>query len=80
MSGRVLDGEIEVVPIPERRPEKMGEEKAEKTAPAKPSGEIKVWRCKVCGYLCARPVPPETCPICKVGRERFEEFVFRKGL
>jgi rubrerythrin len=40
------------------------------------SGEIKVWRCRVCGYLCARPEPPETCPICKVSRERFEEFKF----
>jgi ferredoxin-thioredoxin reductase catalytic chain len=34
-----------------------------------------VWRCKVCGYLCARPTPPLTCPICKVGRERFERFM-----
>ena len=24
-----------------------------------------VWRCKVCGYLCAREGPPEICPICK---------------
>jgi ABC-type ATPase with predicted acetyltransferase domain len=22
-----------------------------------------VWRCKVCGYLCARDGPPEVCPI-----------------
>ena len=38
------------------------------------TGEIKVWRCRVCGYLCARTEPPEVCPICKVGRERFELF------
>lgn len=37
---------------------------------------IRVWRCKVCGYLCARAGPPETCPICKVSRERFEPFEF----
>ena len=80
MSRRVLDGGVEVVPIPERRPEEMGEETAKKAAGAKTSGEIKVWRCKVCGYLCARPGPPETCPICKVGRERFEQFTFSKGL
>ena len=35
---------------------------------------IPVWRCKVCGYLCARPQPPLKCPICKVDRDRFERF------
>ncbi len=35
-----------------------------------------VWRCKVCGYLCARDSAPEVCPICKATKERFEEFVF----
>jgi len=34
-----------------------------------------VWRCRVCGYLCARDKPPEICPICKVGKERFERFM-----
>jgi len=38
--------------------------------------EIRVWRCKVCGYLCARKGPPEVCPICKVTRDRFEPFEF----
>lgn len=33
-----------------------------------------VWRCKVCGYLCARDNPPELCPICKATKERFERF------
>lgn len=33
-----------------------------------------IWRCKVCGYLCARPEPPEICPICKVKKDRFERF------
>lgn len=33
-----------------------------------------VWRCRVCGYLCARDRPPAECPICKAKRERFEEF------
>jgi len=44
-----------------------------------PAGEIRVWRCKVCGYLCARTEPPEVCPICKVGRERFEPFPLETG-
>jgi ferredoxin-thioredoxin reductase catalytic chain len=34
-----------------------------------------VWRCKVCGYLCAREAPPDTCPICKAKKERFEQFI-----
>ncbi|MEK6860087.1 MAG: ferredoxin-thioredoxin reductase catalytic domain-containing protein [Nanoarchaeota archaeon] len=33
-----------------------------------------VWRCKVCGYLCAREHPPEKCPICGVDADRFERF------
>jgi len=36
--------------------------------------QIPVWRCRVCGYLCAREQPPEVCPICKAKRERFERF------
>ncbi|MGQ9584162.1 MAG: ferredoxin-thioredoxin reductase catalytic domain-containing protein [Anaerolineae bacterium] len=35
---------------------------------------IPIWRCKVCGYLCARPQPPLKCPICKADRDRFERF------
>ncbi|MGQ9583713.1 MAG: ferredoxin-thioredoxin reductase catalytic domain-containing protein [Thermoplasmatota archaeon] len=34
-----------------------------------------VWRCRVCGYLCARDRPPNVCPICKAGADRFERFV-----
>jgi ferredoxin-thioredoxin reductase catalytic subunit len=34
-----------------------------------------VWRCRVCGYLCARDGPPEVCPICKARKERFERFL-----
>ena len=34
-----------------------------------------IWRCKVCGYLCARDGPPEVCPICKAKKERFERFL-----
>jgi ferredoxin-thioredoxin reductase catalytic chain len=37
-------------------------------------GGMSVWRCKVCGYLCARPQPPLRCPICKADRDRFERF------
>ncbi len=52
--------------------------KESETGPAgDQSGGVKVWRCRVCGYLCAREAPPETCPICKVSRDRFEQFEFR---
>jgi rubrerythrin len=34
-----------------------------------------IWRCRVCGYICARDEPPEICPICKVTRDRFERFL-----
>jgi rubrerythrin len=63
--------------IPERRPDEradMEEKSAEEARGA--TGEIRVWRCKVCGYLCARTGPPEVCPICKVSRDRFEPFRF----
>jgi len=36
--------------------------------------KILVWRCKVCGYLCAREGPPPVCPICKAKADRFERF------
>jgi ferredoxin-thioredoxin reductase catalytic chain len=34
-----------------------------------------VWRCSVCGYLCARDEPPLACPICKARKERFTRFL-----
>ena len=30
------------------------------------------WICKVCGYVHEGPEPPDICPVCKVGKERFE--------
>jgi rubrerythrin len=35
---------------------------------------LPVWRCRVCGYLCARDEPPGVCPICKAKKDRFERF------
>ncbi len=35
---------------------------------------IRVWRCRVCGYLCARERPPAVCPICKATSDRFEVY------
>ena len=60
--------------IPERRPPGGPAQKPEGEPSPQVGDDIRVWRCKVCGYLCARRAPPETCPVCKVGRERFELF------
>jgi ferredoxin-thioredoxin reductase catalytic subunit len=37
---------------------------------------LPVWRCVVCGYLCARELPPSICPICKAKSDKFERFNF----
>ena len=67
VSGEILRGEKASGAIPERRP--PGGKKKETPL------SYPVWRCKVCGYLCAREKPPLICPICKAGKERFERFM-----
>ncbi len=78
VSQKVLSGEQAVRPIPERRPD-LGkrEAAARKSAENVASGALPypVWRCKVCGYLCARENPPEACPVCKAKKDRFERFI-----
>ena len=73
-------------PVPERRPmeeerERIKKEKADARNAAL-TGEgtimripIPVWRCTVCGYLCAREEPPLICPVCKAKKDRFERFL-----
>ncbi|MDY7042449.1 MAG: ferredoxin-thioredoxin reductase catalytic domain-containing protein, partial [Chloroflexota bacterium] len=84
VSEEIAQGEKEPQPIPERRgsevevgpapvPELPAEKHQEELVGFTRSG-IPVWRCKVCGYLCARPKPPLKCPICKADRDRFERF------
>jgi len=34
---------------------------------------MKKYICKVCGYIHEGDAPPDECPICKVGPEKFEE-------
>jgi rubrerythrin len=48
--------------------------KASSSKLTKISSELPIWRCTVCGYLCARELPPPLCPICKAKSERFEKF------
>jgi len=78
VSEEVLRGEGEVQSIPERRPP---EGQRSQDRPARPGREstLPVWRCRVCGYLCAREKPPGICPICKAKRDRFERFWWASG-
>jgi len=75
--------------IPERRPQEIMDatnaaaetkhistEFTKYPKPGKNTPLIKVWRCNVCGYLCARELPPPICPICKAKAECFEQFIF----
>jgi len=77
VSKAALEGEIKTTSIPERRPPVEQREKlASRTeTPQNPALPYPVWRCKVCGYLCAREEPPDVCPVCKVKKERFERFM-----
>ena len=79
VSSAVLKGEKELGSIPERRPPLENRQKQEASGVELAAGPLRlsvpVWRCLVCGYLCGRDGPPEICPICKAGKERFERFI-----
>jgi ferredoxin-thioredoxin reductase catalytic subunit len=71
----IASGVKKLSSIPDRRP--SGEEgRKTGTASGLYNKELPypVWRCKVCGYLCARDNPPGVCPICKAKADRFERF------
>jgi ferredoxin-thioredoxin reductase catalytic subunit/rubredoxin len=77
VSDAVHRGERAVHAIPERRlpPEERSKTQAETAAATNQRLRYPVWRCKVCGYLCAREEAPGICPICKAKKERFERFM-----
>ncbi len=74
VSDEVKAGTKPLTSIPERRPPDEASRKA--SAPIA-AGRLAypVWRCKVCGYLCARDQPPGVCPVCKAKKDRFERFL-----
>ena len=80
VSDDIVSGKKKAASVPERRP--PVEQRLKTTVESSvlpgvksvPRGGIKVWRCKVCGYLCAKETPPAKCPICKADKDRFEEF------
>ena len=77
VSQAVIDGVNNIGAIPERRSsvavlKKLKSKTAKNILPSLP---LPIWRCRVCGYLCAREEPPEVCPICKAKKDRFETFL-----
>lgn len=46
--------------------------KTEQLDPVAPK-TVKKWKCLVCGYEAEGPEPPESCPVCGVGPDQFEE-------
>jgi len=78
VSQAVSQGKKKVGPIPERRLPANQKTKVHKVIPKTEilaTLSYPVWRCRVCGYLCARQEPPDICPICKATKERFERFI-----
>ena len=73
----VLEGKKKARRIPERRPERplRLQHKRSEGRPQSGSLSYPVWRCRVCGYLCARDGPPEVCPVCRAKKDRFERFM-----
>jgi ferredoxin-thioredoxin reductase catalytic subunit/rubredoxin len=77
VSPAMLKGNEPVRSIPERRPPR-NERLAKKEQELQKSPAVlsyPVWRCRVCGYLCAMENPPLTCPICKASQDRFDRFM-----
>jgi ferredoxin-thioredoxin reductase catalytic chain len=75
VSKDVAEGKRQAAPIPERRPPKAERVKKAHSPASVANLTYPVWRCNVCGYLCARDEPPDICPICKARKERFERFI-----
>ena len=80
VSKEVNEGNKTAESIPERRPPAGERTRMKKERENQWKKEVKglsypVWRCKVCGYLCARDEPPGICPVCKAKKDRFERFI-----
>ena len=79
VSEEIAQGRKKAHSIPERRGAAPKEALHVEEFIGRTAEGMPVWRCKVCGYLCARPRPPLKCPICKVDQDRFERFAFGKA-
>ncbi len=85
VSDEVREGRMKLKAVPERRPADTARkpvdpaEKPENRSGGSDPGNrdlpYPVYRCRVCGYLCARKEPPGKCPVCGVSSDRFERFM-----
>lgn len=76
VSPQIASGAKKAASIPDRRPVGGPAKRGDSMERLDVHGlAFPVWRCRVCGYLCARPEPPLVCPVCKAGKERFERFM-----
>lgn len=77
VSRAVAEGEQAAESIPERRPTQEDRRSRLSSGQSIVTSSLSypVWRCRVCGYLCARDNAPDICPICKAKKERFEKFL-----
>jgi ferredoxin-thioredoxin reductase catalytic chain len=76
VSNAVRKGEKKAGSIPERRPPPAERKRETRKICRRPTDlSLPVWRCQICGYLCARGQPPEVCPICKAKKDLFERFM-----
>ena len=76
VSEAMRKGEKKANSIPDRRLPPAERKREKRVKGRKPTDlPLPVWRCKICGYLCAREQPPEVCPICKAKKDRFERFI-----
>jgi ferredoxin-thioredoxin reductase catalytic subunit len=73
VSEEIAEGRKGTHPIPERRG--LAEVKTGGGKESLSNLSHPVWRCRVCGYLCAREEAPLKCPICKADKDRFERFL-----
>ncbi len=73
----ILHGKKELATVPERRSLQgpVGQKDTGRNGSFTAELKLPVWRCRVCGYLCAREEPPGVCPICKAKKDRFERFL-----
>ncbi|ADN36102.1 putative ferredoxin-thioredoxin reductase,catalyticsubunit [Methanolacinia petrolearia DSM 11571] len=73
----ISNGEKPVTAIPERRDLKSRGKDTGAPVAASSAGNLPypVYRCNVCGYLCARNKPPEKCPVCGADQKRFDLFM-----
>ena len=76
VSKKFYENKEPIKSVPERRPRKELRIKNMKNEEKQLDHlSYPVWRCEVCGYICARSEAPDVCPICGATRERFTRFI-----